>query len=1233
MPMWNKPNKKAFHAERNHNHGHVRSSHSSPVEEGEISSPPASHGSNSTANSSSHPKPNHIHGSLSGPLVGSGPHARPHPMHSRSGPSTFRTNGGPGSTNLTGSTGNGSSGPLGGSGGGMGMKSMNSVHDGTGGGNDTEEGEISAGPPLSNHGRPNAMNMSNRNSMSMNMNMNSSHNRDIAGPGVMQSSAPGGLPLGGAGGGMNRTSSFHNNPRRSSWQGGSTYNNISPKSNKPLFKPPKTKPIVGSYASLSETAEKRPIHGSGGSSHLNSNNDAHGNVKPDLTGSSHNSIPNWEPPVRNRSFQGRNSHYGSGGGGGGGADNHGPSHPPHHNASFNDRKRPNRPWENNNEVHPHKRHGGVPNHKVPWRDGHRDHRDRNRRDTSKPWEKPGRFDHSYAGKRDSSWRRGGGSSDGLGGGGSGSGGGPGSSGAGGGGGNVGGSYYGPAARNKRGNMENDNMHGHYGSGSGTAATGNSVAEAGTGLNKERDGAMGAGNSSISSSTNAMKKYGPGPRFQPPPHVMKNDDGNFSNNGTGGGLRVEEDRDKSNNNQESGPASTPSQRFRSPARLRLEGSLSAGRNQSHSQPHSSPYSSPSRRASIDNKWKPANNTASSSSGLANRFEAPDKNFIRTPSFVPPPPRRDDAQSREEGQIDWAPANNDQDTAANKALPFTPTLDRQSTETPVSSAPVVHSSPLSKLMCSALRDNDASQKAFKVTKMVSELVNGETQKNGEENSMSAPDNVELPDVDQITKGVQELKQQMKQGQQQMKLIKFKMKQAVQKGIQRKKAKEALEAKEEEERKSKEANRQKAEAEDLEADRKIALEKLAAENDAARKSSLEQIAAAKSSLVELEGKIVDRNKSNEAANAILAEKEILGRYEPIIDTAQRLSQQSKTSVSISSKNASEIESQLLVAERKLKDWNFRQPGVEVAKDSKVIESMKDMDMDAGSTDISMQGVHENDIIVTKRTEELKHLVTSIVHENQQRAAQAQYESLSIVVSEAAMNAPDSSLPPELLPETPIEDDGKSFDQYIASWTKRAQRVTGLGDALYSEPTQAPLYDNVQENHEEMRLLIREHVRSKKQRLHNRWTELAQEYAVREQLYEKDHKKDSSSIHSAELGGSFSICGQRRGGGAESNSNISSSFGVADTGGSRATNNPYRRARRSAGFQVGGCDIVRSDYEQEQIIAQLTAQENMEKRIKLGGSELPRQVVRVEKVSNKGFGCWHVLCFTYCLRLSSLY
>jgi hypothetical protein len=1192
MPVWNKPNMKIFQHLHGGQHGNPQNnnSHSSPVEEeeGEISSPATSAANTSAALPNPGPASTstHTHTSASALHPINKPHNALHsrPVHaSRSGTSTFRPNIAVAatSTNLTGNvTGvivNTSSANVA----GIGIGNHNA-----GNANDTEEGEISVGPPSSSsQNRANANAMNNRNT---NTNTNTNTNQSLHGN---NSSGP---TLGGTGGhvnsnSMNRSTStpFHN-PRRSSWQSSSsTYNNdISPKS-KPPFKP-KAKPGLGSYASLSETADKKST---------STSNDGH--VKPDTHASSHINIPNWEPPPHNRSFQGRNNHYG---------DNHNHAAPPHphHNPSFNERKRANRPWENNDTQTHHKRSSHEmplksPN-KTSWRDNHRDRdhhnrdRDRDRRDTSKPWEKSGRFEHSYQ-KRNMSWRRN--SADGLGGvgadGGLGGGGAGGGS-IGGGGAGGGGSYYGPAA-SKRANVESD-IPGHYGSSTSVSAggAGNSNANTNTGIgqNKEREkeSIRGVGNN-----VNVMKKYGPGPRFQPPPHVIKDknpfaaksDDGMFVNAGTG--PRVEEDRDH-NNNQ--GPGS--SQRFQSPNELRLDGSLSTGRNQSHSSP--SPYGSPSRKNSSEIKWKQSNNASSSS--LANRFEAPEKNVVRAPLFVPP--KREENQGREEGQIDWVPAKI-KESAGNKASLSTTPVDGEgaTTETPIPPTPA-------KFMCSALRDNDVSQKAMKVINMLSELISDESLK-VEDISKSA-DSVPLPDADQITQGVQELKQRMKQGQQQLKLIKFKMRQAVQKDIQKKKEKEALDAKEEEERKSKAADLQKTEAEDLQADGKIALEKVEAGKMTAKKRVMEQISVAKASLKEVEGKIVDRIKSNEAANAIIAEKEIVEKYETIINAAQKLSKEAKIDVSVASKTVSEINLKLLSAERNLKDWTTGAVAVENLMNVNVDKAM---DVDGRTTD-TMREVRDSLSAVSNSgldsPKEMKNLVTSIAHENKKRAAQAHYESVSIVVSEAAINSPDSTLPPELLPEVPIKDDNSSFEQYIAHWTKRTQRVTGPGDALYSEPSQAPLYDNIQENHQEMRLLVREHVRSKKRKLHHRWTELAQEYAVREQLYEKDTKRDSNSIHSAELGGSFSICGQRRGGGAESNSNIAGSFGASDTASGRATNNPYRRARRSAGFQVGGSDIVRSDYEQEQIIAQLTAQENMEKRIKLGGSDLPRQVCRLERV-----------------------
>jgi hypothetical protein len=249
----------------------------------------------------------------------------------------------------------------------------------------------------------------------------------------------------------------------------------------------------------------------------------------------------------------------------------------------------------------------------------------------------------------------------------------------------------------------------------------------------------------------------------------------------------------------------------------------------------------------------------------------------------------------------------------------------------------------------------------------------------------------------------------------------------------------------------------------------------------------------------------------------------------------------------------------------------------------------------------------MVIDEPNDMNNLIMTIMRENKERAAQSHFNSVSIIVPEAVYDANETVSPPGLIHELSDEDE-PGFKSYIAHWTKMTQCVTGPGDSLYSEPSQAPFYETTLKQHMEIGPLVKEHIRSKRRKLHHRWTELAEEYAVREQLYEKDSKRDSASIHSTAFGGSFSICGQRRGGGADDST--SNSFNTADGGNSRATNNPYRRPRRSAGHQLSGGDIVRSDYEQEQIIQQLTAQENMERRIKLGRSDLPRQICRLEKV-----------------------
>ena len=705
------------------------------------------------------------------------------------------------------------------------------------------------------------------------------------------------------------------------------------------------------------------------------------------------------------------------------------------------------------------------------------------------------------------------------------------------------------------------------------------------------------------------------------------------------------------------------------KMRLEGSLSTGRNQSHI----SPYNSPSRRHSLEGKRKPHAPIHNTSVTLGNRFERPDRpknNYSRTPVFVPPKHVNNNEEDQEEGQIDWDPVKKQEvvagmgikagtgasvitsviasasasETVGNSDCGPTTSTQKHDNVVAVANAPAsasfsasnktltpigekgekdgkgtTLSSPTriipTKLMCSALGDNDVSQKAINAINMLSQIIQDGSLK-VEDISKSA-DIIPLPDTDLVTKGVQELRQQLKKAEQQQKLIKFKMRQ-----VQEKKAKEVSEAKEEEERNSKENELRRQEAEDLRVESKNALEKLDTEKDKKKHSLSNEITASKTSLAELDGKIAERRKKIEDADMIKLQDEIMDKYESIILRAQEVSKEAKGSVDVAAKTVTELNLKLKSAEKAVEDGIIAENTVSPEKGSETDKNENAMEI-VTSLDDSVQELSGHSSAVVNPSidspGQMKDLVRSILHRNQQRAAQTHYESINIVVSEAAINLPDVCLSSGNVPKLACEDDDSSFEQYIAHWTRRTQDVTGPGDALYSDPSQAPLYESTQKHHQEIRLLVREHVRSKKKKLHHRWTELAEEYAVREKLYEKDNKRDSNSIHSAELGGSFSICGQRRGGGGAavgaglgSSTNNASSLSGADMENGRATNNPYRRTRTRAGFHVTGSDIVRSDYEQEQIIAQLTAQENMEKRIKLGGSELPRQVCKLEKVSH---------------------
>lgn len=228
-----------------------------------------------------------------------------------------------------------------------------------------------------------------------------------------------------------------------------------------------------------------------------------------------------------------------------------------------------------------------------------------------------------------------------------------------------------------------------------------------------------------------------------------------------------------------------------------------------------------------------------------------------------------------------------------------------------------------------------------------------------------------------------------------------------------------------------------------------------------------------------------------------------------------------------------------------------------------------------------------------DMSNLIKSIYQQNREVANCAHMKALSVIPL-APQKEPVS--PPGLVHERLTDiDDEYAIQCYIDHWSKLAREVTGPGNALYTEPSEAPLYKNIEDQYESMKLLVKEHIRGKKRKLHSRWVELAQEYAVRQEKYSKETNINTSSFTSADVG-DLPILAQ-------------TNDYSPDASGGRSSANPYRRARRNMSG-MSGSDVVRSEYEQDLIIAQLKAKENMEKRIKLGGSKLPRQECGVEKV-----------------------
>jgi len=178
---------------------------------------------------------------------------------------------------------------------------------------------------------------------------------------------------------------------------------------------------------------------------------------------------------------------------------------------------------------------------------------------------------------------------------------------------------------------------------------------------------------------------------------------------------------------------------------------------------------------------------------------------------------------------------------------------------------------------------------------------------------------------------------------------------------------------------------------------------------------------------------------------------------------------------------------------------------------------------------------------------------------------------------------------------------------WTQQVKLVTGLAKALYHEPTENPFFHKNANRHNQIAMLTKEYIRDKKRKLNKLWTQAAEEYEYRKRKYKKHlllkrrRGKGSGSTRASSL----SVSRQSILGGTLPTSSalaVVSNVTSSNIAPGRTSSNPYRRARRG--------NEVRSEYEQEQIIADLAAKEAMEKRITSGGCVPTKQILPLEHV-----------------------
>eukprot|EP00587_Corethron_hystrix_P001376 CAMPEP_0113300698 /NCGR_PEP_ID=MMETSP0010_2-20120614/2217_1 /TAXON_ID=216773 ORGANISM="Corethron hystrix, Strain 308" /NCGR_SAMPLE_ID=MMETSP0010_2 /ASSEMBLY_ACC=CAM_ASM_000155 /LENGTH=1531 /DNA_ID=CAMNT_0000154161 /DNA_START=1784 /DNA_END=6380 /DNA_ORIENTATION=- /assembly_acc=CAM_ASM_000155 len=159
-------------------------------------------------------------------------------------------------------------------------------------------------------------------------------------------------------------------------------------------------------------------------------------------------------------------------------------------------------------------------------------------------------------------------------------------------------------------------------------------------------------------------------------------------------------------------------------------------------------------------------------------------------------------------------------------------------------------------------------------------------------------------------------------------------------------------------------------------------------------------------------------------------------------------------------------------------------------------------------------------------------------------------------------------------------SHESSLDALSGLARTVSGPANALYLEPMANPLFEHTDECYKKNRHHIMRTVHSQNVVLHNHWEKLGKIYRYHYKTWDEEKRRDLCSS-------SDEYSKKRKFDDMESDY-----VGVRNT---------HRRPRRS-----NGNDVARSDYDQDQIIKELTAKET---RISKGGSDLPRQRCTLER------------------------